>query len=379
MRRYYTKQIILLKDYFTVIDVWSSLYHSSPNDVRHITIDINVYIRYFELLTNKDYSFIYMLLKLLEDKHFGKLDSKTIYSLANTNVDFSNLWLVHAIRSDCSLNELALAIAANIKWNTVALIALESYLAVGRYTLPTIPKDIEDAIAFSKEIISEFDAPRQAKLLMQIHTVNDKPSLIEPLGNNKYTVKIPATNEQIGQIIKTCTPHLINVSLFGNEGKNSKDESIRNNMHYPTPLPNDSIALALLERYLANASDISIAFAEPPVVLRYQPEQYYQWHYDYIYPHTNEIKQHLSQFGQRQKTAIFYLNDNFSGGETEFKKPFISVQPTKNRALVFDNCDALETRDTSSIHRGKSVTSGEKWIVTLWFRNKPFWLRQGLL
>ena len=320
-----------------------------------------------------------MLLELLEDKHFDKLAPKTVFKLANSNANFSNLWLVHSIRSDCSLFELALAIAANIKWSTPALTAIENYLNIDTFTFQQISSEVEQALIDSKKIISDFCEIRQRKLLVKLHTIAENIPEATVIGDHKYTCHIPIASVQLDEILHSCGPRLKDVSLFGGEGKDTKNQSIRNNTHYPTPLPNGSVPLALLENVLAKATGLDISFAEPPVVLRYQPGQYYKWHYDHIHPHTEEITKHIEQFGQRIKTAIFYLNENFTGGETEFKTPFISVIPEKNKVLIFDNCDALKNRDASSIHRGNEITAGEKWIVTLWFRDKPFWLRSGLL
>ena len=320
-----------------------------------------------------------MFLELLEDKHFGKLEQNKVFRLANSNANFSNLWLVHTIRSNCSLLELALAVAANIKWNTPALAALKSLLNTTDSEETQLSSEFEQAITQSKEIINDFCEKEQKNLLIRLQSFTESAPEKTVLDSHKYTSSIPMSAEHVSHIVNSCRPHLKDVSLFGSEGKNSKNENIRNNSHFPTPIPNDSMALAMLERLLAKAARLPIAFAEPPVVLRYKPGQYYKWHYDYIYPHTKDIQTHIEQFGQRVKTAIFYCNDDFSGGETEFKQPFISVAPKSSKALVFDNCDELEKRDSSSIHRGTPVTSGEKWIVTLWFRSKPFWLRSGLL
>lgn len=352
---------------------------------RHVTsadkmlkLDITLEIRYFDFQNFYNNEYL-MFLALLEDKHFGKLDPKTVFRLANSNAEFSNLWLVHSIRSDCSIKELALAVAANIHWDTPAIKSLEQYIEIKSDIATELDSKTEEAIAYSKEIINDFSLSRQRQLLSKLQAMTDYISTPDLIGCNKYTHNMPFKIEQLSNIITSCAPLLKDVSLFGGEGKNSKNENIRNNSHFPTPLPNDSMALALLENLLAKSAGIPIKFAEPPVVLKYLPGQYYQWHYDHIYPHTESIAQHISQFGQRVKTAIFYLNDDFTGGETEFKSPLITVKPTINKVLVFDNCDQDQNRDVSSIHRGKSVTSGEKWIVTLWFRNKPFWLRSGLL
>lgn len=320
-----------------------------------------------------------MLLELLEDKHFGRLDHQTVFKLANNDAKFANLWLVHSMRSDCPFVELALAVAANIKWNTAALNTLEHYLNSGFYSTKEASSELTEAIAYSKEIISDFCEVRHEALLFSLQAFLDAPAKATPVDATKYTCNIPFCAEQADNILTTFAPLLKDVSLFGGEGKQSKNKNIRNNTHFPTPLPNDSMQLALLENLLTKAANLPISFAEPPVVLRYQPGQYYHWHYDFIYPHTEDIKQHIAQFGQRIKTAIFYLNDGFTGGETEFKEPFISISPKRNKALFFDNCDEFEQRDITSIHRGTPIESGEKWIITLWFRNKPFWLRSGLL
>lgn len=320
-------------------------------------------------------------LELLELKHFGKLNQETVINYANASADFSNKWLVHSIRSQCSLDELATAIAANIKWKTSALTSLEEYLEAlcTSSEIPSSIAEIEQASLFSQNLINDFCPVKQKTILINLRRASTEISQKDKIDENKFTRTILVDNIQINEIISSCAPYLKDVSLFGDSGKNSRNESIRNNTHLPTPIPNDSMALALLENLIAKASGETISFAEPPVILRYQTGQYYKWHYDYIYPHTDDIQSHITQFGQRVKTAIFYFNDNFIGGETEFKTPFISVPPKKNKVLVFNNCDSTLKRDPSSIHRGNAVTSGDKWIMTLWFRNKPFWLRTGLM
>ena len=244
-----------------------------------------------------------MFLKLLEDKYYGKLDAKTVYALANNNAEFANLWLVHSIRSNCSVSELALAIAASIKWDTPALSTLESFLDISNYSYREVSTLIIDASVNSSALISDYCQKRQEKLLVKLNALKSSVNKKEVLDAAKFTANIVINNQQASDIIKSCEPLLQDVSLFGGEGKGSKNDSIRNNTHFPTPLPNDSVALALLENLIANATGLPINFAEPPVVLRYQPGQYYKWHYDHIYPHTDDIKSHIAHFGQRVKNC----------------------------------------------------------------------------
>jgi prolyl 4-hydroxylase len=180
------------------------------------------------------------------------------------------------------------------------------------------------------------------------------------------------------KIINDTEPLLQDVTLFGKSESKGKDSSIRNNFHYPNSIPNNSIELALLERHICKTANISIEYAEPPVILRYEPGQYYKWHYDFIYPHSPEIKNQINQFGQRESTGIYYLSDNCEGGETEFKNLNVSIKPKSGNLVFFKNSDSDGNRNNNSLHKGAEVTKGTKWIVTLWFRSKPYWLRTGL-
>ena len=78
-----------------------------------------------------------------------------------------------------------------------------------------------------------------------------------------------------------------------------------------------------------------------------------------------------------EKTIILNLNEGFKGGETAFKFWELEVSAKAGQLIQFNNM--LDTKvDKSSVHSGKPVIDGEKWICTLWFREKPFWLRASI-
>ena len=54
---------------------------------------------------------------------------------------------------------------------------------------------------------------------------------------------------------------------------------------------------------------------------KYKPGQYYKEHCDFFHPHTREFKVYCEWMGQRTWTAMVYLNDVESGGETRFQIP----------------------------------------------------------
>ncbi|WP_253944760.1 2OG-Fe(II) oxygenase [Paenibacillus sp. NEAU-GSW1] len=80
----------------------------------------------------------------------------------------------------------------------------------------------------------------------------------------------------------------------------------------------------------------------------------------------------LEQSGQRLYTALFYLNDVVSGGETYFPHLNIEVTPTTGTLLIFENCQpGTSIPDQRSLHGSKVLQVGEKWIGTLWFCDRP--------
>jgi prolyl 4-hydroxylase len=120
-------------------------------------------------------------------------------------------------------------------------------------------------------------------------------------------------------------------------------------------------------------------------VVRYEPNQEYKYHYDICHPeqchkeHKASCKADYDKYKSiRYITVIFYLNDNFKGGETEFTKLRKKIKPKKGTALIFFNCnpssntqnDGLCDTIYNSEHAGTPVKSGEKWIANVWIRTK---------
>ena len=82
----------------------------------------------------------------------------------------------------------------------------------------------------------------------------------------------------------------------------------------------------------------------------YEPGQRYNWHHDYIID---------AKEGPRVLTYIWYLNDDFEGGETEFIDGTV-IKPERGKMLFFPSTWMY-------VHRGKLVTKGNKYIATGWF------------
>lgn len=112
--------------------------------------------------------------------------------------------------------------------------------------------------------------------------------------------------------------------------------------------------------------------SEPCSLLHYTGEQEFQPHSDALRHDASGAKQ-LARGGQRLFTTICYLNDLDAGGETEFPSLRVRIRPKLGRVLIFGNT-RLGTAEAHphTIHAGKSVTNGEKWALTHWWRQLAY-------
>jgi prolyl 4-hydroxylase len=132
----------------------------------------------------------------------------------------------------------------------------------------------------------------------------------------------------------------------------------------------EDLALRLVQLRIAAAAGFELAHAEQLTVLRYAPGQQYRPHGDYVPP--GSIERDRPQAGNRARTICVYLNDVEEGGETEFPVPGVRVAPRAGRAVVFDNLHPNGQADPDSLHAGLPVVRGEKWLATLWLRQRAY-------
>lgn len=133
----------------------------------------------------------------------------------------------------------------------------------------------------------------------------------------------------------------------------------------------DFVAGLALKR-LSGLVERSPAHAEPFAVLCYQVGQQYKPHRDYFVSQGNRDELVDGRGGQRESTIFVYLNNVEAGGETDFPLLHACVSPEQGKAVKFLNLGAEGEPNTATLHAGKPVLRGEKWLLTVWFRQRPF-------
>lgn len=108
-------------------------------------------------------------------------------------------------------------------------------------------------------------------------------------------------------------------------------------------------------------------------VARYEPGGRFNEHFDACDNNNKEYCDAMNNnAGQRRTTLLIYLNDDFTGGETEFAQLGLKVKPLKGKAVLFWNVDENDVIIQQSKHSGNPVISGEKWIANKWAHSKVY-------
>jgi prolyl 4-hydroxylase len=137
----------------------------------------------------------------------------------------------------------------------------------------------------------------------------------------------------------------------------------------------------LTESHNESISDLRVRISEMinmPVenmetlhIVKYDVGGEYKTHQDYFHK-GEDYNENISRGGQRQKTALIYLNEDFTGGVTRFPQIYLSIKPEVGKLVIWDNLLSDGTPDLLSSHCGLPVESGEKWIAVIWIREKEF-------
>lgn len=118
--------------------------------------------------------------------------------------------------------------------------------------------------------------------------------------------------------------------------------------------------------------DIDSIFGEPLQGQRYDVGQEFKAHTDYFDPNGQDFEKFCSVSGQRTWTFMIYLNEPEAGGATRFTQFKKSFSPQTGMMLCWNNMDKNGYPNGLTLHHGMKVRSGAKYVITKWFREKPW-------
>jgi prolyl 4-hydroxylase len=149
----------------------------------------------------------------------------------------------------------------------------------------------------------------------------------------------------------------------GNDGRRSSQTCRLGSAH---PL------VAEVERRIGDSLGLPLSHSETVQGQRYAPGQQFKMHNDYFaggQPYSETV---AAEGGQRTWTAMVFLNRPQAGGCTNFPRAHLKVAPLPGALLAWNNNDGQGLTNPYSHHEGMLVEVGVKYILTKWFRERPW-------
>jgi prolyl 4-hydroxylase len=105
---------------------------------------------------------------------------------------------------------------------------------------------------------------------------------------------------------------------------------------------------------------------------RYAVGQQFKPHHDFFYPGEPYWDEQNKSGGQRTWTAMMFLNEPEAGGATLFPQAGVKITPRTGNLLTWNNLDDLGNPNDYSLHQGMPVEAGVKYVITKWYRERPW-------
>lgn len=127
-----------------------------------------------------------------------------------------------------------------------------------------------------------------------------------------------------------------------------------------------------IKNIVSEKTNLPIGNQEPIHIVKYIIGGEYKVHHDFFHPGTDYFQSYIQEGGQRIYSCLFYLNDDFIGGETDFPKMNYIVKPELGKLVIWKNLNEDLSVNYNSLHAGLPIIDGEKWICIIWIRENNF-------
>ena len=134
----------------------------------------------------------------------------------------------------------------------------------------------------------------------------------------------------------------------------------------------DDPAVRELEERLFALNRIDPAHGEPVQGQRYAVGQEFKPHTDYFEPDGADFHRFCSVAGNRTWTFMIYLNAVEAGGGKRFKVLGKTFQPEVGKLVCWNNKRLDGRFNPNTLHHGMKVRGGVKYVITKWYRERPW-------
>jgi prolyl 4-hydroxylase len=189
---------------------------------------------------------------------------------------------------------------------------------------------------------------------------------IKKHGNNRYflyEIDNILNSEECDQLIKYSKYKKLTDSVIFNNNNNIVNSNRKSKTTWFKLHENEiETKCSSIAKRLTNKNDNNL---EELQLVYYPKGGYFKTHYDVT--KNTYVKTNVTS---REYTLLIYLNDVEEGGETVFPYLNLEIKPQKGKGILFRTLDDDDRIIPESLHGGKPVIKGNKWICNKWIHNK---------
>lgn len=191
-----------------------------------------------------------------------------------------------------------------------------------------------------------------------------------------------ATREECAHLMHKVGDSLARARDFVRGGDNDDSEIANfNGSGRPLgPMHADAV-VRCLEQRIADMTGWRTGALEPCSIIRYEAGEEYRPHVDFF---TDEqIARNLAERndpgGQRVATFLLYLRAPEAGGETVYEHAAVAVRGASGLGVLHYNVTPDGRQDAESLHTGRPILRGEKWLWRSTLREHDLYDASGAL
>lgn len=175
-----------------------------------------------------------------------------------------------------------------------------------------------------------------------------------------------ATAEECAHLVNKVASALRPASDYrrGNSANEDAELASFSGRGHPIGALHTDSVIRVLERRLSAMSSWPLRKLEPCSIVCYRPGEEYRPHVDFFSDAQVALNRELrGDFGgQRIATFLLYLRAPDAGGETSYPAAGLDVAGEAGMAVVHYNVTPDGCQDPASLHAGKPIVAGEKWL-----------------
>jgi prolyl 4-hydroxylase len=171
-------------------------------------------------------------------------------------------------------------------------------------------------------------------------------------------------------MIEHARPRLTRALVYDAVEDKSTANQTRTNTVALFNVTNSDLVSVLIQVQICANTGASFRQLEPLSVLHYEVGEQIIEHFDFVDPDAPTFNQQVAEYGQRRITFLLYLNEDYTGGETELPKLGISHKGQLGGGFFFVNIQGNDEPDLRTLHAGRPPIRGEKWVVSQWVRSR---------